>query len=147
MTNCIIVDIDGTLANTDHRKHFLEQKPKNWRSWHAAADGDTPHSDVMDVVGDFSCARNVPVVLCSGRNEAQRSQTVGWMRRNHFPFKALYMRADGDYRPDHIIKRELLARIRADGFEPFCVFEDRDSVVAMWREEGLRCFQVAPGDF
>ena len=25
-----IFDIDGTLANTDHRKRFLEQKPKDW---------------------------------------------------------------------------------------------------------------------
>ena len=26
-------------------------------------------------------------------------------------------------------------------------FDDRDRVVAMWREEGVPCFQVAPGDF
>jgi hypothetical protein len=28
-----------------------------------------------------------------------------------------------------------------------CVYEDRQSVVEMWRNAGLPCFQVAPGDF
>ena len=28
-----------------------------------------------------------------------------------------------------------------------CVFDDRDKVVKMWREEGLTCMQVAPGNF
>ncbi|WP_435575134.1 hypothetical protein [Burkholderia plantarii] len=27
------------------------------------------------------------------------------------------------------------------------VFDDRDSVVAMWRDAGVTCFQVAPGEF
>jgi len=27
------------------------------------------------------------------------------------------------------------------------VFEDRDRVVAMWRANGLTCYQVAAGDF
>ena len=29
----------------------------------------------------------------------------------------------------------------------FCVADDRQKVVDMWREIGLTCFQVAPGDF
>ena len=28
-----------------------------------------------------------------------------------------------------------------------CVFDDRDKVVKMWRENGLDCFQVANGNF
>ena len=27
------------------------------------------------------------------------------------------------------------------------VFDDRDKVVQMWRENGVPCFQVAKGDF
>jgi hypothetical protein len=57
------------------------------------------------------------------------------------------MRPEGERREDCEVKRELLAQIRADGYNPVMVFEDRDRVVAMWREEGLRCLQVAPGNF
>jgi len=28
-----------------------------------------------------------------------------------------------------------------------CVFDDRQKVVDMWRDNGIDCFQVAPGDF
>ena len=28
-----------------------------------------------------------------------------------------------------------------------CVFDDRDKVVQMWRDMGLTCMQVAPGNF
>ena len=28
-----------------------------------------------------------------------------------------------------------------------CVFDDRDKVVKMWRDEGLTCMQVAEGAF
>ena len=53
------------------------------------------------------------------------------------------MRAAGDYRADDIVKRELLATIRADGFEPVIAIDNRQRVVDMWREEGLICLQAA----
>ena len=31
--NCIIVDIDGTLANVEHRVHHLLKSPKDWDSF------------------------------------------------------------------------------------------------------------------
>jgi len=33
------------------------------------------------------------------------------------------------------------------GYTPSVVFDDRDRVVKMWRENGIRCFQVAEGNF
>jgi hypothetical protein len=57
------------------------------------------------------------------------------------------MRADRDRRADDVVKRELLARMRADAFEPQLAIDDRRRVVEMWRAEGLICAQVAEGDF
>lgn len=143
----IIVDIDGTLANTDHRVHHIERSPKNWEGWRAAADADELHADVALVVTAAAEAMGAIIVACSGRMESERDQTLNWFERHQLSIAMLYMRPDGDFRADHIVKRELLDCIRADGFHPLMVFDDRSSVVAMWREAGLRCFQVAPGDF
>ena len=63
------------------------------------------------------------------------------------PDMPLYMRADGDFRSDDIIKAELLAKVRADGYEPIMAFDDRNQVVRMWRANGVPCAQVAEGDF
>jgi hypothetical protein len=41
----------------------------------------------------------------------------------------------------------MLELIQFLGFEPTLSFDDRDRVVKMWREEGIRCFQVDYGDF
>ena len=59
----------------------------------------------------------------------------------------LYMRKEGDFRPDAKVKEELLNQIRSDGYEPILAFEDRQRVVDMWRRNGIQCCQVAPGDY
>ena len=51
------------------------------------------------------------------------------------------------FRSDDIVKFELLEQILEFGYEPILVLDDRDRVVKMWRAAGLRCLQVAPGDF
>ncbi len=59
----------------------------------------------------------------------------------------LYMRKAGDHRDDDKLKIEMLARVRADGFDPIMAFDDRNRVVKAWREAGIPCAQVADGDF
>ena len=46
-----------------------------------------------------------------------------------------------------MLKSGMLDRMIEDGYQPRLVFDDRTSVVNMWRERGLRAVQVAPGDF
>jgi hypothetical protein len=142
----IIFDIDGTLANGAHRRHHLEQTPKDWDSYQAQAHLDSCHEPVAVL------ARSLPllahrVILCTGRGEHERTVTEEWLRRYQIPYAALYMRTQGDYRPDDEIKAELLEKMWRDGFEPELVFEDRDRVVKMWRGKGLVCCQVADVDF
>ena len=62
-------------------------------------------------------------------------------------FRAIYLRSDSDYRPDTEVKAQMLDKMKAEGWNPELVFDDRTSVVDMWREKGLRAVQVAPGDF
>ena len=88
------------------------------------------------------------LIFCSGRPERTRRATTDWLEEHlGLTPEALYMRADSDRRADDIVKRELLARMRADRFEPALAIDDRQRVVDMWRSEGLVCAQVAEGDF
>mgnify|MGYP001227777073 CR=1 FL=1 len=54
----------------------------------------------------------------------------------------LYMRPKGDYRKDFMVKRDLYKRMIVDGFNPVLVFEDKITVVEMWKEMGLKCLRV-----
>jgi hypothetical protein len=170
----IICDIDGTLADIAHRRHYVATKPKNWRAFNAAMHLDELNRDVAWLVramwsydylqGDEGAEAQPKIVLASGRGEEQRLVTTDWLLEHDifpevtdpnytyprfplFTYERLYMRPAGDNRSDVIVKREILDQIRSDGFDPFMALDDRDGVVAMWREAGLRCLQVAPGNF
>ena len=148
MKRCYIFDIDGTIADLTHRRHHVATKPKNWPAFHAGCVDDKPIDHIRTLLGHIREGTTAPIIYVSGRNEAQRENTEQWIELHGFPLAFhLYMRADGDFRDDSIVKLELLQRLRADGFEPIMAFDDRDRVVKMWRDNGVPCAQVAPGDF
>ena len=51
--------------------------------------------------------------------------------------------------PDDKLKKEWLDELFPfpNALDIVCVFDDRDKVVKMWRDNGLTCMQVAPGNF
>ena len=146
MNKVIVFDIDGTLANIEHRRGFVAIKPKNFKAFNAAIPQDTPHEEIVFLAQMFAAQGN-KVILCSGRGEESREVTVKQMEEFGVEFNALYMRQHKDFRADNIVKVELLAQIRTDFGEPFLWFDDRKQVVDTIRAEGVRVLQVAPGDF
>lgn len=147
MTKLIVFDIDGTLANVDHRRQFVATKPKNWAAWNAGMKNDTVNEDIKWMLDSFLNRAGTKIVLCSGRGEETREVTEQWLKDNRIPFDALFMRTAKDHRKDSIVKVELLAQIREQFGEPFLWFDDRNQVVQAIRAEGVRVLQVAPGDF
>lgn len=146
MTRCWIFDIDGTLANCEHRLHHIQKKPKDWTAFFAAVTHDEPIGAVIKLARELSLGDGL-IVFVSGRSSECREATEHWIRQHVRVSGPLYMRKAGDYRNDDIVKLELLAELRRDGFEPIMAFEDRARVVKAWREAGIPCAQVAEGDF
>lgn len=153
--DCYIFDIDGTLANGDHRLHHIQKEPKDWDAYFLACEADTPHSHIITLARDLLVAGK-KLVFVSGRSDLVKIETVFWLENQIACDRVearlnegckLYMRQQGDHRPDDIVKIELLAKIRDDGYVPIMAFDDRDRVVAAWRAAGIPCAQVAPGDF
>jgi len=152
---CYLFDIDGTVADLRHRLHHIKIAPKNWNAFFAEVKNDAPiehmRTLIYHLVEGQSGAMDehkTRIVFMSGRMERCRADTEAWLVKHHFPaHAALYMRAEGDYRSDDIVKAELLQRVIADGFKPRMAFDDRDRVVKMWRDNGIPCAQVAEGDF
>lgn len=143
----VVFDIDGCLADIRHRRHFVASKPKNFGAFNRAMVHDTPNEDIIQLlVRHF--AHGDRVLIASGRGEEDRDKTAAWLYANGAAYyQKLYMRPAKDYRSDDIIKEEILAQMRLDGYDPKLVYDDRDQVVAMWRRNGIRCLQVAEGNF
>ena len=143
---CYICDIDGTVADTEHRAHYITDGHRDWKSWHANAHKDKPIESIINIL-HMAVDNGITIVMCTGRDENCRPETIEWLNENNVPYKDLYMRKFNDRRDDDIVKFELLEQIYEDGYEPILVLEDRNRVVRMWRSAGLRCLQVADGDF
>ena len=142
----IIFDIDGTLMDISHRKQFVEQRPKDWKSFRAETPNDKPNLDVFTVdIALQKAGHNIIIASCS--NESQREVTVKQLNRQGLIFVDMFMRADKNFISDVDLKRGMLQKMIDKGLNPEIVFDDRTSVVDMWRQEGLRAVQVAPGDF
>ena len=167
----IICDIDGTLMNVEaRRKLAVSQKRDSDKvmNWDVFLDPqnmfmlDTPQPDVVMVIKALYSDYN-NIIFTSARNERHRDVTMiqiadclnldtldpstklSKFECGHRPI--LFLRADDDFRPDDIVKKELLGDIKQRGFNPTLAFDDRDQVVKMWRGLGIECFQVREGDF
>lgn len=133
-----ICDIDGTVAEMNGRSPYD----------YSLVSTDRPKLKIIHMLkGRY--AQNREIIFVSGRPESCRGDTEAWLRFHlGFPFEHLYMRATGDNRNDAIVKREIFDTHIRFKYNVSLVFDDRDRVVRMWREElGLTCLQVAPGNF
>jgi hypothetical protein len=145
-----IVDIDGTIADTQHRQWTLEGKcqQKNWELFFNMAKDDKPMPHMQQLLQDLTAMGRTRIIYTTGRPERLRLLTTNWLIEHGFPYpRHMYMRADGDRRPDHVIKLLMLEEIRLNWPLITMAFDDRNSVVEMWRMAGIPCAQTAPGDF
>lgn len=151
----IIFDLDGTLCDVEHRRVYVQTTPKNWDAFNNACVLDTPLAHTRAVYEALDWVGNYTILFFSGRSGENYPETVEWLNThiNQKPERLgrtedrLLMRADKDRRPDTIVKKEMLDWIREQGADVFFTVDDRQSVVDMWRENGVPCFQCAPGDF
>lgn len=144
MTNSyktVLFDIDGTLANIEHRRPILEKDPRNWKGFFAAMGDDTPNKAVVGLYSLLWASDEHECIIISGRPEDYRKVTEQWFIWNNIPFDRLIMRKKNDDRADYLIKEEMLKTLLAEGKEIAFVVDDRQSVVDMWRRNGLTCFQ------
>ena len=142
----VIFDVDGTLMDIEHRRHFVVQRPKDFDAFREATSQDTAKEDIFAVAKALKAAGH-RIIISSGRNKSQRAVTLKQLMGQGLVFDALYMRSDSDYRPDHEVKSQMLDKMRKEGFNPTMAFDDRQQVVDMWREKGLTVAQVDKGDF
>ena len=140
----VIFDIDGTLADISERIHHIKRKPKNWNAFNEGIAKDKAIRSMVRLC-NILYDSGLRIILCSGRNERNRTETIEWLDRQGVHYHELLLRKDEDYRPDSVVKRELVQTL--DKSKILFVVEDRSRVVEMWRAEGLVCLQCAPGDF
>lgn len=146
LPKAVIFDIDGTLAS-----HEGVRSPYDYTK----VGLDNPRQAVINALANYD-RQGYVVIILSGREDSCRPDTIEWLYTNTslgslkeaWGSWNLFMRSAGDKRQDRVIKGELFDKHIRNSFNVEAVFDDRDQVVALWRDElGLDCFQVNYGAF
>lgn len=137
----IICDVDGTLADFSPVRYEHGRKV-----WDYSGMAEAPaHEDVVLILQRLAVGTRV--IYMTGRPEEYREATVLWLGKHVKLDGLVLMRKTGDYRQDYVIKAELFnAHVRHE-YDVLCALDDRDQVCGLWRAIGLRCLQVAYGNF
>ena len=148
----VIFDLDGTLAVIDKRRE-LSTKPNGKIDFDKLHDPslikhDKPNMPVVKMAQLFA-KDGFNIVIFSGRSDKTIFTTRSWLSNNRIPFHSLVMRPHKtmNFIPDEVLKKQMLDDAPFNKDEVLMVVDDRQKVVDMWRDIGLNCFQVAPGDF
>jgi hypothetical protein len=147
MKKTILFDIDGTIANINHRRPLLKGARPDWKAFNSRMGDDLPNGPVVELYQTLWETGKYNIILVSGRNEDHRNITEQWLIWNEIPFGELLMRASGDSRPDVEVKKDILKKILLEHQDVLFAVDDRQCVVDMWRENGITCLQCDVGDF
>ncbi len=142
-----IFDMDGTLADATDRQHHLQKEPQDWEAFFGDLHMDPPIENIVTLYNTIAATDTYKVAVFTGRPERYKQMTQEWMARHGLAPCPIYCRPDNDNRHDLDVKREIYLNFVAQGREVAFIVEDRNSVVAMWREMGITCLHCRDADF
>lgn len=132
----VICDLDGTLALHQGRDPF------DWSS--IPEDAIDPRLE--QILKDY-CYKGVEIIFVTGRPERARAATEKWLFDHELYSYKLYMRANNDFSHGDDYKRKVYNDHIKGDYNVYCVFEDSNKCVKMWRDEGLLTCQVENSDY
>ena len=142
-----VFDIDGTLANINHRKHHLTGKNgrKNWEPFFRDQHLDAPYWPVFDVMKALSMTGHKCIII-TGRMEQHRDVSLKWVQDHYdgdFHNEDLFMRQDNDHTDDDELKWNMVQDILEANpeYELAALFDDRHRIIDKFRENGVYAFE------
>lgn len=143
----MIFDLDGTITDLSHRKHYLDQDPPDWKIFNSLVYEDEINMWAERLIRMINQDKSHFMLIVSGRSEDAKYDTITWLKDHNIVYDALFMRKKNDSRRDDIIKEEIYNDLIKPHYQVQFVIDDRKRVVDMWRKNGLVCLQCAEGDY
>ena len=137
LQKAIIVDIDGTLSHSNGIRTPFE--------YYKVINDDI--DEIIRHVVRLYYSIGYQIIIVSGREDQCYDMTRDWLNKHNVPYNFMYMRKSGDFRKDSIVKKEIYEKYIKNNFNILFCLDDRNQVVNMWREIGVKCLQVQEGDF
>lgn len=140
----VLCDLDGTLANIDHRLHFVKDGNRDWKSFFEGISGDKLRENVSAMLFEYK-EKGHQIFFVSARPDTYRHATLDWLDSVRIPsYEGLIMRRSDDHRDDTEVKRGMYESYFKN-IPIETIIDDRPRVIRMWRELGIPVIDVGAG--
>ena len=133
--DCVIVDLDGTLANCNHRLHHIDGVKKNWDLFFQGCSDDTVIEPMLNLIKMLS--KDYKIVFITARPEKNRYLTTKWLNDNNIDYDLLMVRGDKDFSKSPVSEKKMLEHLIDKGFKPVYSFDDRLDCAEMFQSMGI----------
>ena len=145
MKTLIICDIDGTIADNNHRLHHITGEKKDWDSFHKLSRDDERIETTCKMLRGVCGGDEDKIVFLTARSDKYEAITADWLFCNVLQLGVcceweLVMRKEGDYREHEKVKYELYCQKiepLVPEYDRVICFEDHPGVQDMWRGMGF----------
>ena len=132
-SDCIIVDMDGTLAfNLSGRNFFDDIDMIKY---------DTPLLATVSILRAMKMTGTCNIFIVTGRSEKSREATETWLTENNIPFDKVFMREEGDFSHSNDFKQKVYEDNIKNNYNVLFVLDDDTKCMKMYQEQGLICMK------
>ncbi len=136
----ILVDLDNTIADMDHRLSLIDRLEPDWDAFEADCEFDEIIYPTVLLMR--SLHHQHQVWIWTGRSDNVKDKTVKWLAGAGVPYDQLIMRRYGDQRPTVRIKRDWLNDNPVPRDRVLCAFDDDPQIIQMLNSEQVLAYQV-----
>lgn len=156
--NCIIVDLDDTIAIEKNRVDIPKSNSREeWDKFHLdrqmySLNEFKPAYTIIDIIKSYYTSFSLePIIIFL---TAREDTFNGKIRKNTQLFidtyfssipkenKMLFMRKENDYRKNNEVKRDILLNSILPHYDIIMAFDDEEDNIRMFREFGIPCLKV-----
>lgn len=143
----IVVDLDGTLANIDHRVPLVTRDRPDWDAFNMACGDDKPNRWCVKLINEMAPAYGIRLVIVSARSKVVEQETKDWLNNHVTAFfngdvELFMLREAGDTTEDVALKMRWLKEVAGGPAAVLFAVDDRQKVVDAWRAAGVTCLQA-----
>lgn len=139
----VIIDIDGTLSNSQHTNLF--PKPNggvDWAKWMASNKYALVHEWCKELcIAMYKSGYKIIFMTARSSNFDGHTITRDWLN-SHLNAEGLYdyeliMRPNNDFRPDTDVKLMLYTTLVVPHYDILFAVDDKSNIVNLWRNLGI----------
>jgi phosphoglycolate phosphatase-like HAD superfamily hydrolase len=146
MRPAVIVDIDGTLCDSEHMHLHSDDVVKNdWRWFDQLIKVAEPFPYIINLVRSLAVANEV--ILITARDASRRDLTEAWLEQHlGIDNYILYMRPTGLKVTTAEYKSHVYQTYIQQDFDVTLAMDDSPSCIELWNGLGIPTLQVTDGE-